>query len=65
MDRKTYVNIMGMILGTTLTGLILLPAAIVMLPLVMINPRILDRPYNSATSRFFQHGTRIMMRAMH
>lgn len=64
MTRKTWINIFGLILSTTLVGLILTPLAIVATPVILIRPSIVTPLYYAVQERFMSAGTQMVMKGM-
>jgi len=64
MTRKTYINLMGLVLGTTLVGLILVPLAFILLPAIMIYPKLGNSAWNRITEQFMKAGTQVMIKGI-
>jgi hypothetical protein len=64
MSRKTWINIFGLILSTTLVGLVLTPLAIVATPVIIIRPSLVTPLYHAIQERFMVGITQMMMKGI-
>lgn len=64
MSRKTWINILGIILSTTIVGLVIIPVSILATPVILIRPSIVTPLYNTASERFMKAGTQMVMKGV-
>lgn len=64
MSRKLFLNVAGLILSTTVIGLILVPLTLIALPFVMIRPSMVTPLYTIASQKIMEQGAQVMIKSM-
>ncbi len=64
MSRKLFLNVAGLILSTTVIGLILVPLTLVALPFVMVRPSMVTPLYTIASQKIMEQGAQVMIKSM-